>query len=148
MKKVVLFLTLLSSLLIGEKLKTIDTYKNALAIAKDENKTVLFMTSIEGCPVCDYMKDIVFDREAVIEYLNQNYVVVIKDAEKQSYPKQFHTRDMPTFYFIDPNTEKEIRKPKIGGSTPEKFLSLIKIAIDGENNDTITSKTITKKGKI
>ena len=98
------------------------------------------MTSIEGCPVCDYMKDIVFEREQAIDYLNQNYAVVIRDAETQVYPKQFHTRDMPTFYFINPTNEKEIRKPKVGGSTPEKFLSVIKIAIDGENNVTLTPK--------
>ena len=133
MKKIALIATLLSTLLIGNELKTIDTYKKALNVAKDTNKTILFMTSIEGCPVCDYMKDIVFEREQVIEYLRENYVVVIRDAETQKYPKRFHTRDMPTFYFINPKNEKEIRLPKSGGSTPEKFLSILKIAIEGEN---------------
>jgi len=146
MKKATLMLTLLSTLLLSGELKTVDTYKKALSIAKDTNKIILFMTSIEGCPVCSYMKDIVFKKEKVIDYLNQHYIVVIRDAETQVYPNKFYTRNMPTFYFIDPTDEKEIRKPKIGGSTPEKFLSIIKKAISGENNNTITLKT--EKGNI
>jgi thioredoxin-related protein len=148
MKKIALAITLISTLLIGSELNTVDTYKEALDIAKDANKTVLFMTSIEGCPVCDYMKDVVFEKEKVINYLNQNYVMVIRDAETQSYPKQFHTRDMPTFYFINPKDEKEIRKPKVGGSTPKKFLSVIKKVIESENNNTVAlaPKIHTKEG--
>ncbi len=148
MKKVTLMLTLLSTLLFSGELKTVDTYKKALDVAKNENKTVLFMTSIEGCPVCDYTKDIVFEKEEVISYLNENYVVVIRDAEKQSYPNRFYTRDMPTFYFVNPKNKKEIRAPKVGGSTPEKFLSVIKEAIEGENNNTVAlaPKTVTEKG--
>ena len=141
MKKIALIVALISTLLIGNELKTVDTYKKALDVAKDTNKTILFMTSIVGCPVCDYMKDVVFEKEKVIDYLNKNYVVVVRDAETQVYPKRFYTRDMPTFYFVDPTNEKEIRKPKAGGSTPEKFLSLLKIAIKGENNNTFVPKT-------
>lgn len=148
MKKPALIVTLFSTLLCANELKTIDTYKQALTIAKDQNKTVLLMTSIEGCPVCDYMKDIVFEREQVINYLDENYVVVIKDAEKERYPKRFYTRDMPSFYFVDPTNEKEIRAPKRGGSTPEKFLSVIQKAIEGENNNTVAlaPKIVTEEG--
>ena len=141
MKKIALIVTLISTLLIGNELKTIDTYNKALNVAKDTNKTILFMTSIVGCPVCDYMKDVVFEKEKVLNYLNKNYVVVVRDAETQVYPKRFYTRDMPTFYFVDPTNGKEIRKPKAGGSTTEKFLSLLKMAIEGENNDTFVPKT-------
>ncbi len=148
MKKTALIVTLLSTLLYSNELKTIDTYKKALPIAQDENKTVLFMTSIEGCPVCDYMKDIVFEREKVINYLNQNYVVVIRDAEKQTYPNRFYTRDMPTFYFVDPKSEKEIRAPKAGGSTPEKFLSVLQKARENESNNSVILAPVvhTEKG--
>jgi len=148
MKKITLTLALLSTLIIAGKLTTIDTYKKALNVAKDTNKTILFMTSIEGCPVCDYMKDVVFEKKKVIDYLKENYVVVIRDAETEVYPKRFYTRDMPTFYFVNPTSEKEIRKPKVGGSTPEKFLSVIKKAIEGENNNTVAmaTKTNTEEG--
>lgn len=148
MKKILLILVLLNTLIIGGELKTVETYKKALDIAKDANKTILFMTSIESCPVCNYMKDVVFEKEKVINYLNQNYIMVIRDAEKETYPKRFYTRDMPTFYFINPKSEKEIRAPKAGGSTPEKFLSVIQKAIEGENNNTVAMapKINTEKG--
>jgi len=133
----------LTSSIFANELKTVATYQKALQIAKDENKFILFMTSIKGCPVCDYMKDIVFEREKVIDLLDKNYVVVIKDAETEIYPQRFHTRDMPTFYFIDPKDEKEIRAPKVGGSTPEKFLTLLENTI----NTDINSTNQTKKGK-
>jgi len=140
-----LLLILLTPLLFANELKTIDTYQEALKIAKDENKIVLFMTSIEGCPVCDYMKDIVFEREEVIDFLDKNYVVVIKDAETEIYPQKFYTRDMPTFYFIDPTDEKELRSPKIGGSTPEKFLEVLENVINTDiNNTNQTTKEITQ----
>jgi thioredoxin-related protein len=87
----------LTPFIFANELKTVDTYQEALKIAKQENKIILFMTSIEGCPVCDYMKDIVFEKEEVINFLDKNYVVVIKDAETQIYPQKFYTRDMPTF---------------------------------------------------
>jgi thioredoxin-related protein len=133
----------LTPFIFANELKTVDTYQEALKIAKQENKIILFMTSIEGCPVCDYMKDIVFEKEEVINFLDKNYVVVIKDAETQIYPQKFYTRDMPTFYFIDPTDEKEIRAPKVGGSTPEKFLTVLENVI----NTDINSTNQTKKGK-
>jgi thioredoxin-related protein len=136
MKRTLFILTLLGTLLYSNELKTVNSYRQALTVAENENKTVLFMTSIKSCPVCDYMKDIVFEREKVLDYLNKNYVVVIKDAETQIYPQRFYTRDMPTFYFINPIDEEEIREPKVGGLTPEKFLSVLQIAIEGEENNT------------
>ena len=141
--KIFLLLILLTPFIFANGLKTVDTYQEALKIAKQENKIILFMTSIEGCPVCDYMKDIVFEKEEVINFLDKNYVVVIKDAETQIYPQKFYTRDMPTFYFIDPTDEKEIRAPKVGGSTPEKFLTVLENVI----NTDINSTNQTKKGK-
>jgi thioredoxin-related protein len=134
MKKTLLTLTLLSSVILANELKTIETYKKAIDIAKVEGKTVIFMTSIVSCPVCDYMKDIVLQREKVINYLNENYTLVIRDIEKQSYPSRFLTTNAPTFYFVNPDGEKELRPPKIGGSTPEKFLEVIKKVIADKNN--------------
>ncbi len=141
MKKILLFI-LFTQLLFANTLKTIDTYQKALEIAKSENKIVLFMTSIEGCPVCDYMKDVVFEKENIIDYLNKNYVLVIKDAETEVYPKQFYTRDMPTFYFVNPLTEKEIIAPKTGGSTPEKFLLVLENVIKADSKTVEQNSTI------
>ena len=146
MKKIALVLIFLSTILSASYqiggVNVVYSYQNALHVAKKENKIVLFMLAIEGCPVCGYMKDVVFQRENIQNYLNEHYVMVVKDAEKQNYPDRFYTSDMPTFYFIDPKTEKEVRPPKSGGSTPEKFISVLRIVIEGENNDTIYHKPV------
>ncbi|MCH9814230.1 MAG: DUF255 domain-containing protein [Epsilonproteobacteria bacterium] len=139
MKKALLCLVLISTFLTANTLKTNHNYKEALTLAKEENKLILFMASIESCPVCDYMKDIVLEREQIISYLNQNYIVVIKDIEKEHYPIRFVTIDVPTFSFIDPHTHKEVHTKKIGGAKPEKFLEILTLAKEGENNQTITS---------
>lgn len=88
------------------------------------------------------MKDIVLKREKVVDYLSDNYTLVIRDIEKHNYPSKFFTTNAPTFYFIDPDGEKELRKPLIGGLRPEAFLRIIKQAIE----DTNTADINTTKG--
>ncbi len=147
MKKIALFLMLLSSILLANELKTVYSYENALQKAKDANKSVMIMMSYSGCPVCDHMKDIVFEREAVLGYLNENYFVVIKDLVKDKYPKRFASIKTPTFFFIDPNTKEELIDREVGGFMPEKFLSILKTArgdveeIALSENETNATKT-------
>ncbi len=147
MKKIALLLTLLSSILLANELKTVYSYENALQKAKDANKSVMIMMSYSGCPVCDHMEDIVFEREAVLGYLNENYFVVIKDLVKDKYPKRFASIKTPTFFFIDPNTKEELIDKEVGGFMPEKFLSILKKArgdieyIASSENETNTTKT-------
>ncbi len=140
MKKITLLLFIISTALFANELKSLNSYKDAINIAKSQNKLVILMTSIDSCPVCGYMKDIVFEREKVLEYLNKNFVVVIKNVERDRYPKRFHTRDMPTFYFIDPDGEKEVSKPYVGGAKPEKFLNILRVAVGEEIVDETTKE--------
>ncbi len=145
MKKILLLLMLLNTLVFCYELKTISSYEKALEVAKSENKLVLFVTSIKSCPTCGYMRDIVFEREKVLSYLNENYVVVIKDIERESYPKRFQTRDVPTFYFVDALSEKEVRVPEIGGANPEKFLKILQVAREGKQANANSQKDIADK---
>ncbi len=134
MKKVFLFLAIFSISLIANELKTVYSYQNALHKAKKDNKYVLIMMSYSGCPVCDYMKDIVFERAAVLEYLNKHFYVVIKDIEKDHYPQRFSSIDSPTIFFIDPKTEKEVIPKKVGGFRPDTFLSILKVVAKEESS--------------
>jgi thioredoxin-related protein len=146
MKKIALLLTILFALLAANELKTVYSYKNAIYKAKKEDKLVLLMMTYKGCPVCDYMKDIVFERKPVLEYLNKHYFVVIKDIEKDRYPQRFSVVDSPTFFFIDPETKEEVLEKKVGGFRPDVFLKILKEANDdmdinatqAEQNSTIS----------
>ena len=143
MKKVLILVWMLSGLLIANELKTVYSYQNAIYKAKKENKTVLVMMSYAGCPVCDYMKDIVLERPNILEYLNSHYYVVIKDLQRDHYPERFSVIDSPTFFFIDPKTEEEVIPKQSGGFRPDAFLALLKRAagdvdIAHDSNATLT----------
>jgi thioredoxin-related protein len=123
------------------------SYYTAKKKALAEDKALLVMMSIEGCPNCSYMKDIVFERENILEYLNENFVVLIFDInrDKHIYPKRFKSLHGPTFFFLDPKDEHELREKKVGGWMPFKFIEVlqeVKARYDGvESNATITDKS-------
>ncbi len=102
------------------------SYYTALKKAKDQNKVLMVMIEKKGCPTCAYMKDIVFEREKVLDYLNNNFVTLILDIKGRYYPKRFISHRAPTFFFLDPKDEREIREKKVGGSRPWKFLEELK----------------------
>ncbi len=126
-------------------------YTYALQKAQKEHKVLLLMMTIRGCPNCAYMKDIVFERENILNYVNENYVVALFDIDrdKRRYPKIFKVLHGPTFIWIDPDTQKEMRDKKVGGSRPWKFiqeLTAMRDKFDGvvtvDNNVTDTNKPI------
>ena len=135
MKKTIGLLMLMFTLLGANELKTVYSYQNAVYKAKKEHKLVMVIMSLRHCPVCAYMKDIVMERPAVLQYLNDHFFVVIKDLEHDRYPSRFAAIDSPTFFFIDPETEKEVIEKKVGGFRPEEFLAILKEA----NNDVETT---------
>lgn len=137
MKKILLSIMILSLSLFANEFKYQANYKKALQSAKDEDKVLIVMMALKGCPVCDYMRDIVFEREQVLHYLNDNYIMVVHDIDHDKYEDRFTTINAPTFYFIDPRTGKEIREKKIGGAQPKKFIQeLTEVKERYDNNQT------------
>jgi len=126
MKKILLLIMIASlSLFASEEIhnfKYETNYKKALKKAQKEDKLLIVMMSLSTCPVCSYMKDIVFERQEVLNYLKQNYVMVINDIDWDDYAPRFKTTHVPTFFFIDPDTEEELREKKVGGSKPKDFI--------------------------
>jgi thioredoxin-related protein len=131
-KRLALLLLLLVTFVSANELKTIYSYQNALYKAKKADKLVMVMMSYSGCPLCNYMKDIVMERPQVLEYLNEHFFVVIKDLQKDHYPERFSVIDSPTFFFIDPKTEADVIPKRSGGFRPDAFLALLKKAAGEE----------------
>jgi len=121
MKKIVLLLVFLISSLVAEpKLTDIfDAYDNA----KAQNKNVIIMLSMEGCPGCEYMKDIVFENKNVAKLLN-NFVLVELDVRADSVPDKLEYFATPTFYFLDSN--EKILKRINGGENVGDFTKTLK----------------------
>ncbi len=126
MKKILLLIMILSLSLFSSveihNFKYETNFNKAVKKAQKEDKILIVMMSLSTCPVCSYMKDIVFEREEVLSYLQENYVMVINDMDWDEYSPRFKTTNAPTFFFIDPDTQEELREKKIGGAKPEKFI--------------------------
>ena len=99
MKKAVLLTLLLSSALFAE-LNWAKSYKAGLAQAQKEQKMVMVMFSQDGCPACEYMKDIVFDEDAVVDEVHMDFVPVHIDIHSDVKPDGLRYAGTPTFHFL------------------------------------------------
>ncbi|HEX5329862.1 thioredoxin family protein [Sulfuricurvum sp.] len=105
MGKIILALSLLASLASAE-LKWASSYDAALAQAKKEKKKVMVMLSRENCPACEYMSDIVFEENAVINEVHKNFIPVHIDIHNDFIPDGLGYMGTPTFHFLDANGKK------------------------------------------
>lgn len=140
-------ITSLSLFALGQEIhdfKYESSYYTAHKKAKEQNKVLLIMMEKHGCPNCGYMKNIVFEKEEILNYVNENYIVTLLDVNSRNYPKRFISPRAPTFFFIDPTTDKEIREHKVGGSRPEKFMKELTEVKNAYDNGT-TVATIEKE---
>ncbi|PWB22224.1 thioredoxin family protein [Flavobacterium sp. HTF] len=82
------------------------SYKTALENAKTQNKPVFVMLYADWCPHCNQMKKEVFSDAKVMDFLNENYICIWKNIEKEegiSLKNKFNTKSLPSFLFIDSN---------------------------------------------
>lgn len=80
------------------------TYKEALVQSKKENKPIFIMLYATWCPHCNVMKATVFNDPKVIAFLDQNFISVWKDIEKENgmrLKEQYQTSGLPTFLIIN-----------------------------------------------
>ena len=126
MKKI-LFLFLISvTFLFSTELKYIKTFDEAKNISKTDNKMILVMFTMDGCPACEYMKDVAFANETLSAYL-QNYFVIyeVDYNKKDTYPQGLNPFGTPTFYILDSEGNKKGRAI-VGGATAQVFLDKLK----------------------
>jgi len=81
-------------------------YDEAMEVAKKENKIVMVMLSREGCPACEYMKDIVFENDAVLAEFNKDFIGVHLDIHNDYIPDEFSYIGTPTFHFLNKHERK------------------------------------------
>ena len=103
MKKIALSLVLGTTLLFAGWAKN---YDEALERAEKEQKIVMVMLSSEGCPACEYMKDVVFDDDNVMTELDAGFVPVEIDIHNQFVPSGLGYIGTPTFHFLKPDGKK------------------------------------------
>ncbi|NWF65997.1 MAG: thioredoxin family protein [Campylobacterales bacterium] len=125
MKKLFFGLLFLSLTLFASELKFYNSMDTSLIDAKKSEKNILLFLTQEGCPACEYMKDVVLEDEVVKNYLLNNFLVVEYDINKDGTPKGFKAYGTPTIYFLD-SDKKEIAKKVVGARQKSDFLEILK----------------------
>lgn len=86
----------------------ITSYKDALVLAKSENKKIFLYFSGEYCHHCQRQKE-VFIKDDVVEKL-KNYIICYVDlVEDKEIANKYNVRSVPSYFIIDEN-EKIIKK--------------------------------------
>lgn len=98
------------------------TYEQAVSAAKAENKLLFLDFYTVWCGPCKMMAKEVFPLKAVGDYMNERFVCIQLDAEKEGKDlgQQFKVMFYPTFIALD-TTGKEVLRIE-GGTDAETFL--------------------------
>jgi len=123
MKLLLLFITCTLALFANE-LQYEHNLNKAIKKANTQHKEVMMMYSAVWCPECEYMKEVVFKDAEVLKYIQEHYVVLALDIQKDTLPQGFDYPGIPVFFFLNKDA-KETNKI-IGGSKADIFLQKIK----------------------
>jgi len=126
-KRIIVFLLLALGLNASE-INWIESYVKASEIAKAENKPMLVFINSPGCGACQVMKDITFKDETIYPYINEHFISVSLDIDKNDAPKTLQTEVTPTFHFVKYDGIK-IRETLFGGKTGKFYLNILKEAV-------------------
>lgn len=96
-------------------------YNKGISLSQKTQKIAMIMLSSETCDVCQYMKHKVFTDNALEYAVRSRFIPIEIDIVKQEIPQGLRALGTPTFYFIDPQT-KRIIKRLVGGAKAEDFL--------------------------
>ena len=122
--KILLLIVLSTFTLLASELHYEHNFDKVVEKAIQQNKQVMMMYSAVWCPECEYMKEVVFKDEKVSKYLEQHYVVLTLDIQKDTLPEGFDYDGIPIFFFLDKKAKEQNKI--IGGSKAKIFLQKMK----------------------
>jgi thioredoxin-related protein len=101
------------------------TYDEGMALGKKEKKKIFAFFTAEWCTYCIKMKKESFTDPAVSDYLNENFVSVLVDYDKEStVASKFNIRGLPVSYFFSESGDLIIHRP--GYIAGKDFLKLLR----------------------
>lgn len=110
------------------------TYDEAIAAAKAENKLVFIDFYTDWCGPCKRMTKEVFPQKEVGDYMNQKFICIKLNAEKEGkeLADLYKVAAYPTFIAID--ADKNIVLTKVGGGDAKEFIADIDRMLDPERS--------------
>ena len=127
MKKIIIFLLITFGLNASEII-WIESYKEAVKVAKTEEKPILIFINRPECGACKVMKEITFQDKTIILYINEHFIPVSLNIDKNDLPKILQAEVTPTFHFIKYDGTK-LRETLLGGKTGKFYLNILKEAV-------------------
>ena len=83
------------------------SYEKGLALAKETGKPVLVNFTADWCRYCHMMKKETYSKPAVISYVNEHYVPVKVDTQRdQATAARYYVRSIPVIWFLSSDGEK------------------------------------------
>jgi len=83
------------------------SFNDAIKIAKKEDKQVMLFVYSTYCPWCKKMENETLNDREVINHINDRFVFIALNKDKEYIPQDFRPYGVPTTYVIDPqNVEK------------------------------------------
>jgi len=100
-------------------------YDKALVKAKELRKNVMLILVANYCPWCRKFEQRVLSQKTTNEIIQNKYIPLILNKEKDKFPKQFRSSFTPVVYFIDYKTLKTY-KTVVGYNNKDEFSYFIK----------------------
>ena len=127
MNRVVLALIFLASLMLGSgDINFYHDYASGAKAAKQENKMMMIMIHVKGCPECNYMKEVIFTQPETKQFMSKNFVNLLLDFKETEIPAKYTQIGVPTFYFTDPRGN--IVHKQVGAVRGNKFMNILQEA--------------------
>lgn len=108
------------------------SFEEAVMEAKKEHKLLLVELEMESCPYCERMDKFVLSKEDVKKLINEHYIFLKLDINKEVIPEHFTSRMTPTFYFLSSNGENIIEEIKGAPSKSDFIHYLNKVKEQGK----------------
>lgn len=108
------------------------SFDEAVTAAKQEDKLVFIDFYTNWCGPCKKMAREVFPQKKVGDFLNEKFVCVKLDAEKEGKEQaaRFQVKAYPTFIVL--NTKEEIQLETKGAMEAEEFIAKIAVGLNPE----------------
>ncbi len=88
------------------------SYDEGIALAKEQGKKIVVFFSASWCSYCAKMKKTTFKNDKVIKYLNDNYIPIIVNSDKErELVSSYGVRGLPTMWFLKEDTTKLSNMP-------------------------------------
>lgn len=106
-------------------------FDEAVKRSKKEEKNIMLVLVSNYCPWCRKFEQRVLLKEEVNSIIQNNYIPLILNKEKDPFPKEFDTGFTPIVHFIDHKTQKSY-KNVIGYNNKDEFTYILKTDTSGK----------------